>query len=437
MPGQESIGERVRELRLSKHFSQAQLAGAELSDSYISLIESGKRSPTPTVIRMLASRLGCTAEYLSEGVEPEERVHLQVLTRHADLALRDGDAERALAGYADVLDRSDDVDLAWRVHWGQAESLEHLGRVEEAISVLEELREEAEHDRGKAMWLPVVIALARCYRAAGDLGRTVALGDSAQARLGELGLLGGSDAADVGRSLILAHLDRGDLDKAQELAETLLAAADSDPTTAYRDASLHAMEDGTGAEALYLADQALATRVNGITVPAQARLRVASARALLAGNAAPTAAARALELLKAAEPILTGVDAAECRIEIARSQVLSGDSAAAVKLTRAVLNDLADRPEGVQEVVRARLMLGQALLAGADKNEALTVLHGTHAELDRLPMSRPTARLWREYGDLLGAAGDNVAMMAAYRLALEAAGLRPAPQHQDLVVDLH
>jgi len=71
MPGQESIGERVRELRLSKHFSQAQLAGAELSDSYISLIESGKRSPTPTVIRMLASRLGCTAEYLSEGVEPK------------------------------------------------------------------------------------------------------------------------------------------------------------------------------------------------------------------------------------------------------------------------------------------------------------------------------------------------------------------------------
>src|SRR5437899_10943271 len=111
MPGQGSVGERVRNLRLSKHLSQAQLAGTELSDSYISLIESGKRTPTPAVVRLLASRLGCLPEYLSDGVEPEERLHLQVRARHAELALLGGDPEGALAASADIL-----ADVAHAAH---------------------------------------------------------------------------------------------------------------------------------------------------------------------------------------------------------------------------------------------------------------------------------------------------------------------------------
>src|SRR5437879_13869146 len=121
MPGQGSVGERVRNLRLSKHLSQAQLAGTELSDSYISLIESGKRTPTPAVVRLLASRLGCLPEYLSEGVEPEERLHLQVRVRHAELVLLDGDAEGALERFTEILAAVDnDPELANRARWGQA-----------------------------------------------------------------------------------------------------------------------------------------------------------------------------------------------------------------------------------------------------------------------------------------------------------------------------
>src|SRR3954471_18034382 len=103
MPGQGSVGERVRNLRLSKHLSQSQLAGTELSDSYISLIESGKRTPTPAVVRLLASRLGCLPEYLSEGIEPEERLHLQVRVRHAELALLGDDVAEALDLFTELL----------------------------------------------------------------------------------------------------------------------------------------------------------------------------------------------------------------------------------------------------------------------------------------------------------------------------------------------
>ena len=160
MPGQGSVGERVRNLRLSKHLSQAQLAGTELSDSYISLIESGKRTPTPAVVRLLASRLGCLPEYLSEGIEPEERLHLQVRARHAELALLGGDAPQALSWFSEILEAVDnDPELMKRARWGRARALETMGRGEEAIKALEELREEAARDRGRAGWLPVTIVL--------------------------------------------------------------------------------------------------------------------------------------------------------------------------------------------------------------------------------------------------------------------------------------
>src|SRR5256885_14994874 len=121
MPGQGSVGERVRNLRLSKHLSQAQLAGTELSDSYISLIESGKRTPTPAVVRLLASRLGCLPEYLSDGVEPEERLPLQVRPRPAELSLLGGEPREALQAFTEILDAVDnDPDRLSPGRWGQA-----------------------------------------------------------------------------------------------------------------------------------------------------------------------------------------------------------------------------------------------------------------------------------------------------------------------------
>jgi transcriptional regulator with XRE-family HTH domain len=440
MPGQGSVGERVRNLRLSKHLSQAQLAGTELSDSYISLIESGKRTPTPAVVRLLASRLGCLPEYLSEGIEPEERLHLQVRARHAELALLGGDADQALGWFDEILDAVDnDPELTKRARWGRARALEKLGRGEEAIRALEELREEAGRDRGRAGWLPVIVVLARCYRAAGDLGRTVALGESALGRLSDLGLLSGEDAAEVGRTLIATYLDRGEPGQANDLAERLLAASEPDPAVtvaAYVEASRQALDDGEAGEALYLAEQAIALHVGGDLAKARARLQVTSARSMLPADASPVAAGKALELLQKAAPALTGIDSAECMIEMARSKVLLGEPGAAVAIAEQVLTELTGRPEASVTSIRARLMLAQALVATGERATALDALRATRDELTGLPTSRATARVWRELGDLFGSAGDSAAMMDAYRKALESAGLRASPQHSDIIVDL-
>ncbi|HZE30896.1 MAG TPA: helix-turn-helix domain-containing protein [Actinoallomurus sp.] len=441
MPGQGSVGERVRNLRLSKHLSQAQLAGTELSDSYISLIESGKRTPTPAVVRLLASRLSCLPEYLSEGIEPEERLHLQVRARHAELSLLGDDAPQALAWFSEILEAVDnDPELMKRARWGRARALETLGRGEEAIKALEELREEAARDRGRAGWLPVTIVLSRCYRVAGDLGRTLALGESALNRLADLGLLGGEDAAEIGRTLIATYLDRGEPTPAYELAERLLAASEPDPAvmiSAYVDASKQALDEGEGGESLYLAEQALALHAGGDQAKAQARLRVTAARTLLPSGASPVDAGKALELLNAAGPMLTGMDAAECQIEMARSKVLIGEPASAVTIAEHVLAELGARPETTVTTIRARLMLAQALIATGERDAALAALRAARDELAGLETSRATARVWRELGDLFGTAEDATAMMDAYRKALESAGLRSSPQHSDIVVNLH
>ncbi len=439
MPGQGSVGERVRNLRLSKHLSQAQLAGTELSDSYISLIESGKRTPTPAVVRLLASRLGCLPEYLSEGIEPEERLHLQVRARHAELSLLGGDAPQALSWFGEILEAVDnDPELMKRARWGRARALETMGRGEEAIKALEELREEATRDRGRAGWLPVTIVLSRCYRAAGDLGRTLALGESALSRLSDLSLLGGEDAAEIGRTLIATYLDRGEPAAAHELAERLLVSSEPDPAvmvSAYVEASRQALDEGEGGESLYLAEQALALHAGGDQAKAQARLRVTAARTLLPSDASPVDAGKALDLLNAAEPMLSGMDAAECRIEMARSKVLLGEPSSAVTIAGRVLDDLIAETGTSVTTIRARLMLAQALIATGDRNEALSALRATRDELGDLETSRATARVWRELGDLFGTADDATAMMDAYRKALESAGLRSSPQHSDIVVN--
>ena len=54
----ESIGQRLRRLRLEKGLSQRELAGPGVSYAYVSRIEGGQRRPSLRAIRVLARKLG-------------------------------------------------------------------------------------------------------------------------------------------------------------------------------------------------------------------------------------------------------------------------------------------------------------------------------------------------------------------------------------------
>lgn len=468
MPGPGNVGERVRNLRLTRRLSQAQLAGHDLSDSYISLIESGKRTPTPTVLRMLAERLGCTPEYLAEGVEPEQRAHLEVRERHAHLALLRGDAGTAEAGFDEVIARSDDPDLTSRARWGRARALEELGRTDAAIALFEELREQAERDPGRASWLPPVIALARCYHAVGDLGQAIALGERAVERLEQLELGVGHEFTEAGRILLLAYVDRSDPARAHALGRRLLhpeqSVEDELVSVHYQRASMRALEEGTVGDSLYFADQALAARTDATPVQSRARLALAGAKALLRGvlpfsaiappgamasaefgyeNPRPEgsreAAQEALELLQATDD-LEGDESTESTIAKARALVLMGELDDAIATLEQFLNtgmalapptsnhtvtpqpgsDLAVR---TQKTILARLVLARARVAQGDRMAAQVVLRAASEQLMTLPAGRPAAHLFRELGELYELVQDTESAANAYRQALQAAGL--------------
>jgi len=61
------IGRRLRELRIARGLLQQDLATAEISTSYVSLIEGGKRRPSPAVLAVLAERVGTSVEFLLTG----------------------------------------------------------------------------------------------------------------------------------------------------------------------------------------------------------------------------------------------------------------------------------------------------------------------------------------------------------------------------------
>lgn len=91
----ETIGQRLKRLRLEKGLSQRELAAPGVSYAYISRIEAGTRQPSVKALRRLATKLGVTAEYLETGshLAPEEEREL--LLCDLELAVRLGGAENA------------------------------------------------------------------------------------------------------------------------------------------------------------------------------------------------------------------------------------------------------------------------------------------------------------------------------------------------------
>src|SRR5207302_644755 len=121
----ESIGQRLRRLRLEKGLSQRELAGPGVSYAYVSRIEGGQRRPSLRAIRVLARKLGVSAQYLETGsMTTSEEVR-----------------ERCL----DELSAQDQDDTSARVRFGThlSYALSNLGRFVEAREVLTDLTSRA------------------------------------------------------------------------------------------------------------------------------------------------------------------------------------------------------------------------------------------------------------------------------------------------------
>lgn len=399
MPSQGSIGDRVRGLRLSRRMSQAQLAGPDLSDSYVSLIESGKRTPTPVVARLLAERLGCTTEYLLHGIEPRQRIDTELGLRHAELELYHGDPAVAAERFGEIVKAADEdnVMLAAQARLGRARALERQGKVGRAVEAYERLRKEAAAHPERLADLPLAVALCRCYQRAGDLLRAKDLGAHALAQAEKLALVHGDVAVEL--AAILAETETG-LPYVERVLDAVGLPHDVvDRTNEIRalwDASIKAAEGDDSALAVILADDALAAGRPGRLAVRTSQVALQWARIVTARPTVTEEFERAAELAEKATDVL-GVFPAE-RLEHARGlTVLAHLIHAHVALARS---------EG--EVVPL-LMKAQELLQGAQATSG---------------PDREAARVWRELGDLWGRSGSRHEQFSAYRRALEAVGIR-------------
>src|SRR2546428_7487310 len=92
-PRDESIGVRLRRLRLERGLSQRELSAPGVSYAYISRIEAGSRRPSVKALRELARKLGVSAEYLETGSEIRDVDERELRLADAELQLRlTGDA---------------------------------------------------------------------------------------------------------------------------------------------------------------------------------------------------------------------------------------------------------------------------------------------------------------------------------------------------------
>ncbi len=432
----EGFAERLRAMRRAAGMSQTALAGDDLSASYVSLLESGRRRPTPAAVDLLAARLGCSPDTLRRGGDPAQAERARLTLDYAELALRNGEPADALAqldalpaGGAGVVPGRED---GWRARRLRCAALEGLGRLEEALTEVESLRAQALAERRHGEHLRLTVDAVRCYLEAGDVSYALDVGEGALRTVRQAGLLGSDVHAELVSSVLGGYYLRGDLVRAQQMATEVLAVVDEAGSGRARaavlwNASLVAEQRDDLPSALLLAERALAVYAEGDDLRAHARLRVAYGWLLL--RSVPPRPEEARRQLSASLTVLadvgSAVDLAYCETELGRCEVLLGHAAAALDLADSALARLGPTPR--LESAHTLLVRARALLASGRRDDAVATFREAAATLGGLDLSRAAATAWRELADAfaqLGLLGDAT---LAYQQALSEAGVRPAP----------
>ncbi|MFE2433383.1 helix-turn-helix domain-containing protein [Streptomyces sp. NPDC059409] len=426
----EGTGRRLRELRRARGLKQQDLASDDVSVSYISLIESNKRTPSAAVVALLAERLGCTTAYLLTGQDDSRTRELELKTAFADLSLHNGANGEALQAYSEVLASAPVLPEAVvrRARLGQALALEQLGRLEAAVQAFTPLYEDPECVAGSAQWAQLAAALCRCHQALGDQVLSVEIGERALRRLDRLGLEATDDHIQLGAVLVGCYRARGDLVKARLVADRLIGIADdrggrSAQRQTYWNAALVAQSQGRTEEALALAERARALLAESDRVRHHALLSRVYGTLLLSSD--PGDPERAHELLERSDAQLadvgTAVERASARTGLALACVRLGRTAEARQHASEALELLRDEP--CLESVEARAVLAHVRFGAGESGPAQETLRAAQKQLRQLPPARASAAQWRRIADIWQQYGYAAEATAAYRQALDDAGL--------------
>lgn len=440
LPPTVAVGQRIRNERIRRRLSQADLAAeVGFSGSYLSLIESGRRPVGQAALERIAAALHCTAEYLQTGRGGADQSDLELDLRFAEMALRAGDAEAARERFGKAGETAHErgvPDVEVEARWGLARAAEALGSLESAIVGYEAVARE-EHLPGALERAVVLTALCRAYQECGDLTRAVEVGESA---------LAVHEQADAGRplsdavialasTLVGCYFERGDMTRAQLLARTTLERAEENGSSQARaaalwNAGLVSEARGDWRTARSYIDRALALYSETDNARATALLRVASAWIGLQEETPDISAAENLltRALQELPVVGSDLDVAYAETEMVRCHLLRGEAQAAVALAGDVVRRLSEQGPRI-ETARARLLLADAKLVQGDIDAAAAGYMEAADQLRAFGAHRQAASAWRELAERMARLGRTAEALDAYRSAADAAGV-VAPSHE-------
>lgn len=432
MNSQESLGARIRLSRIRKGLSQAQLALPELSDSYVSLIESGKRTPTPDVLRLLARKLGCSASYLSSGIDEDAQERIHVTLDEAEAALREGRTAEARDRFAELLGQPDLnalPDVARRAGLGNVLALEASGAYDEALAGFTALADELSPEYDTEEWLRFNIAISRCHREKGHLAESVAVAETAFSRVTAKPGPWSEETVKLGATLAAGYLERGDLVSARQLTDRLVQRAEAGGTSqarmaAYGQAAIVAKYQTDFETAVELGEHALSLLGEVTGRHDLSRLRGEYGTLMLLAR--PADAERARDELQRAMRDLTAssareIDIAWCLAELARVELALDQPGRAADRASEALSLLGDERTGITVV--ALVALSEARLRLGLPDDAAQARERAQACLRQLEPSRETAQGWFQLAELLAETGTGEERTEAYLQALSCAGI--------------
>jgi tetratricopeptide (TPR) repeat protein len=426
-----TIADRVRQGRIDAGLSQTALAGDAFSPSYVSLIEAGRREPTDAALAILAARMGSTVEFLKYGADGPNEARTRLEVDFAKLALTTGEATTARERIACLdLDR---VTKALRVEalLTLARAHESLGDLEAAVDILEPLLADAQARGHQLDAAGVATALVASYLEAGDLHRSVEVGERVLTDLEGAGLSGTDEHLRLASTVLWAYVERGDLLYATHRASELVRQADEMGSprgrgSVYWNAGLVAEQRRDYELAQRYTERALALLEQGEVGRDVPRLRLNYAWLLLRSE--PAEPIEALHQLDLAVPDLVAsgseVELARVDVERSRAHLGLGEIDDAEGCARAAITRLGNQPRLEKAV--AHLALGDALQLRGDVSAAAAAYKWAADMLGMMSASRQSAEGWRELGDRLLGNNDVAGAAQAFDRALREAGFRPS-----------
>ena len=429
-PGaRETLGERVRRLRSEAGLTQSQLAGERFSKEYVSQIERGKTRPTGETVAWLAGRLSVDPGYLAEGIAADTRARVETAVARGE-ALNEAERfDEALRAFDDVrtsVALAPAPDLEVRAICGEWRALLRVGRVQDAVARLARARELVESPGfGDLDRAEVLYRLGVCRYHLSSIATALGLLDEAL-RLAEASGL----PSDRLRSEVLHwrsrcyrrqrdyEAAREDVERAVELAEGL-----SDRRALghlYFQASLLAERSGQWVRARSYAERAKAQYEEVADRRNVGRLlNNLGGLNFLLGK--PDEAIRHLkDAFATALEVGSETDAAQAVSSLAQVHLRTGRPELAEEQARHALGILEGRPEWLDEIGSARLVLGRALLDQGRLDEADSAFAEADAAYEQLGSASHRASAWVAQGDLASRRGDDRAAARLYRRAAEA-----------------